>query len=401
MRTAPLAIFALVAAAVACGGDDGVTVDAAPSQQHIAGTISYEDRPQMIFNGRTILGNPTPKPARRIEVSVFSEGTGEALGQVTTDETGAYSIDYLGASDDTFHIAAIAESKDPLHPMKVIKTSADNGPTHAFGGAAFEAGTATVDLLITDASKEAEAFNVFDTLQLGFDKLNSAFSQMAPIPLTVRWFPGNDPGTTHYVDAIHLIDLEGFTSDDDGFDDDVMLHEFGHYVAATQSRDDSPGGSHNGGAADARLAWSEGWATYWEMFVSNEPLYIDTSASGGFFDNSDAEVDKANPAGALNQDVTEGMVTEILWDLGDSDAGVGIADDDAYAGDHLTNVLVLKDYLKTATLRNVGKQGVDLVDFLDGWFIANGLTDCAAVKTIVTTTHAFPYDYAGPGGTCP
>ena len=56
---------------------------------------------------------------------------------------------------------------------------------------------------------------------------------------------------------------------------------------------------------------------------------------------------------------------------------------------------------KITQLRAIGTAGVDLVDFLDGWFKLAGLTSCAGVRDIVTTKRNFPYDYAGPGGPCP
>ena len=45
--------------------------------------------------------------------------------------------------------------------------------------------------------------------------------------------------------------------------------------------------------------------------------------------------------------------------------------------------------------------GVDLVDWLDGWFQTYDLGECAALRSIVTARREFPYDFAGPGGACP
>jgi hypothetical protein len=58
-------------------------------------------------------------------------------------------------------------------------------------------------------------------------------------------------------------------------------------------------------------------------------------------------------------------------------------------------------YLRTAALRAAGEAGVDLVDFLDGFFVTDGLAHCAEVRQIVVTSHAFPYDFGGPAGACP
>ena len=95
------------------------------------------------------------------------------------------------------------------------------------------------------------------------------------------------------------------------------------------------------------------------------------------------------------------MVSQILWDLGDTTSKNGADDDQLSNGDHKRVNKIQASYLASAALRNVGTQGVDVVDFLDGWFVKQGLTSCSAVRDIVTGKRLFPYDYAGPGGACP
>ncbi|WII70806.1 hypothetical protein QJS83_10075 [Bdellovibrio sp. 22V] len=58
------------------------------------------------------------------------------------------------------------------------------------------------------------------------------------------------------------------TSDTDHFDDSVILHEYGHFLEDVYGNSESPGGSHNGNfVIDPRLAWSEGWANYFQGAV--------------------------------------------------------------------------------------------------------------------------------------
>jgi hypothetical protein len=68
-------------------------------------------------------------------------------------------------------------------------------------------------------------------------------------------------------------------SDTDHFDDSVVLHEYGHFLEAHYGHSDSPGGSHNGDfIIDPRLAWSEGWANYFQGAVLDSVVY--TSGTG-------------------------------------------------------------------------------------------------------------------------
>lgn len=92
------------------------------------------------------------------------------------------------------------------------------------------------------------------------------------------------------------------------------------------------------------------------------------------------------------------MITEILWDMSDAPSG----DDDTVAGTH-AQVMALETFMRSASLRACTncKTGVDLVDALDAWFIQNGLSSCAGMRSIVNVTHTFPYDYGSSAGTCP
>lgn len=58
------------------------------------------------------------------------------------------------------------------------------------------------------------------------------------------------------------------TSDTDHFDDSVILHEYAHFLEDHYGNTGSPGGSHDGNfIIDPRLAWSEGWANYFQAAV--------------------------------------------------------------------------------------------------------------------------------------
>ena len=368
----------------ACGGDSGP-----PS---LSGLVSYEDRAQQ-SNGRL---DTTVQllPARGVSLSLINDADGAVLTTVLTGDDGRYEIKFvepLVEPEGPVHLLAAAMNDSPERPIQVVRR---NTQVHGFGGEAFMYDGADVDLVITEASGEAEAFDVFDMAVLSHDVVRTRLA-LDPAPITLIWEKGSTDGTYYSGDSrVHLL---GSTNDDDGYDDTVILHEIGHFIEDTVGRSDSPGGGHNGAPTDPNLGWSEGFATYWAMSVEDKPFYGDSNAGGGFGYNSDTSVTRAQAGGALGQDVSENMVTEVLWDLGDG----GDGDDDPFNGTQLPVQQVQPMYLRTAALRSAGEPGVDLVDFLDGFLQVDGLSHCAAVRQIVNTTHSFPYDYGGPAGPCP
>lgn len=375
---------AALAAVAACGGSSG--------PPNLTGVVSYENRAQLP-TGR-LAAELTILPARAVTISLINEADGAVITTVTTDDDGRYNIDFVDPLVEPtapVHLLAAAMNMSPERPIQVVNQARQ---VHGFGGPAFDYDGKDVDLLIPEASG-AEAFNVFDMAVMSMDATFDGLG-VTPTPLTAIWAVGSNDGT--YYSGDNTIHLLGSSNDDDGYDDTVILHEIGHFFEDTVGRSDSPGGGHDGSPTDPNLAWSEGFATYWAMAVKDEPFYGDSNAGGGFGYNSETEVTRApQPTGAIGQDVGEGFVTEILWDIADSPSG----DDDGLSGDQIKVQKVQPMYLRTAALRNVGEPGVDMVDFLDGFFMADGLSHCAAVREIVVTTHGFPYDFAGPAGACP
>ena len=389
MRRAWLVAISVVAA---CGGGDDPPVDAGnigvPGTFTVSGVVRYEDRAPQNDGS---LGPITAVPARAVSVAVIAEDDSTTLAMGVTDDAGAYTLTFDGTSGELVHVLAVASSTDPLRPVQVRR--ADNSQLHGFGGETVGADNLTHDVLISVQSGAAGAFNIYDQLLLVMDRLRVVHNTQMPIPLAAFWHQGNADGTYYVPGEMYLL---GEASDDDGFDDTVILHEAGHYIEDAYGRSDSPGGPHGGEPVDARLAWSEGFATYFALAMRDAPVYMDSNAGGGWSYNADTSRTTANPNGPLTQKVSEDMVSEILWDMGDA----GASDDDTLAGAH-DPVLEVQNYVKTATLRNAGVGGMDLVDALDGWFVTEGLGSCAAMRTIVNTTHTFPYDYGGPAGVCP
>ncbi len=375
-----------------CGYADAATGYAcvAPGAAFVVtGTVSYEDRPPLTSGA---LGALAPAVARGTEVAVVLDQGGTVLATAHTSDDGSYTLRYDAAPGAMVHVMVTARSTVALRPIRVNRTQTQ---VHAFGGPSFAATASAVqDLLVTEASGLAQAWNILDQAVAAMDLLRLELG-LTPVQLTARWARGSNTGTYYSGGTIYML---GSNSDDDGYDDTVILHEIGHFVEDRLGRSDSPGGSHDGSPTDPNLAWSEGFATYFAMAVRRRPHYMDSNAGGGWGYDADTSVTAAPTGTTIGGDVSEDMVSEILWDVGDGGSG---DDDPVTSATHVDVLRVGTTYLRTATLRAIGESGADLVDFLDGWFVGDGLGTCAGVRDIVTTRRRFPYDYAGPAGACP
>src|SRR5436190_23412472 len=85
--------------------------------------------------------------------------------------------------------------------------------------------------------------------------------------LTVDW-EARCPYGAYFDRVPNAVFFLGLSSDPDEFDDDIILHEMGHWVAFNFSRDDTLGGDHViVDQLDPRTSWSEGLAHYWSAAV--------------------------------------------------------------------------------------------------------------------------------------
>lgn len=354
------------------------------------GVVRYEDR----VPGPGGLGPRLPAPARGVAVAVIADADGAVLAAAVTSDDGSYMLRYDAPAGAQVHVLAATTSHLAARPVRVIRP---DGLVHGFAGPSFAAASTVHDLLVTDFSGLAPAFNVFDQLVVGMDFVTANLGVAAPEPLFAQWIRGTTDGT-YYWDAPNGMFLLGEPADDDGYDDAVILHEMGHYIEDAYGRSHSDGGPHDGTPTDPRLAWSEGFASYFSLAVRGDSIYVDTNAGGAgiWIDYDETVTMTPVPTGPMTQNVSEDMVAEILWDAADGPAG----DDDALVAGHAAVLAVETGYLRSSSGPR-GVIGVDLVDWLDGWFVLHDLGACAGLKGIVTTARKFPYDWAGPGGTCP
>ena len=302
---------------------------AAQSTITVTGKVFYEDR---TYTAAGFTGALVNRPVRQAEIDLMNSAGDTILGSGITDENGAYSLSFFGFHQDA-RVRISSQRMDGTGKMRIaVLDRPSANAVYAVQGPVLNTMTKPVfdDLVVTKAGFGG-AFNIFDCAVKSFQYLASieaSLSDPAPV-LTIYWEPGSTNGT-YFDGSVPAIFLLGKTSDPDEYDDDIILHEIGHWVAVNFSKDDTPGGAHAiTDLLDPRLSWSEGWAHYWSAVVrvySNANVFageyvpylqVDNFLSGGQPDNGVFDLEGPSfPTFTLTAR-NEVAVAAILWDLAD------------------------------------------------------------------------------------
>jgi hypothetical protein len=218
----------------------------------VQGLLQWEDR------------NGGRHPIRNAVVRVFNEAGTQQLGEGSSGGDGRYSIPVTATGRVFIRVYAMG-------PAGQVGPSA-TGSAHWIRSGLHDVG-ATIDLTAREGEGDNHnAFSVYDALTSASAYVGSVHG--APLPPITTVFPA--PGSFFDGQALHLLLL-------DRWDHDVLWHEYGHYVQQRLGTSASPGGQHAvherlgecpreqvgasclAGDAALRLAWSEGWASYFAV----------------------------------------------------------------------------------------------------------------------------------------
>lgn len=290
-----------------------------------SGQVRYENK---TYTASGFTGSTEFLVVRQAQVEVV-DTTNTVLGSGVTDNSGNYSISVPNQGVKNVFLRVYARNTSSPFNVTVKNSTSENQIYTAVSGTV-SADTDSSFTLSTDiniTSGVAPVFNIFDCAVWAFQYFSDQYTKAGlALPsvaaLTVYWKTGSTG--TFFDPASNSIFLLGFTSDPDEYDDDIILHEVGHYMAVNYSKDDSPGGQHSiTDKLDARLAWSEGWAHYFSCVVrkfAGSVLYpspqaiVDNTASGaGFF-----EIETPSLSNLTTMATNEVACTAVLWDIVDA-----------------------------------------------------------------------------------
>jgi len=345
-----------------------------------SGSFRYQDRE---FDDTGFTGNQPTLPIRyaTIEIRDLSVNGGQQLlATGSTDGSGNFSINVVDSSTKTRNIVARVISSSTAVPELFLSVTNVNGSTSPYAvtsiGFSHNNPNLNLNLGTTNALIGAggEVFNLYD---VGYNSLDYLRFLTGAYPtsgqaLAIRWEVFSGFAATNFLGAGVIR-----VGDPSAYNDTIVAHETGHYARDLYSATDSPGGVHHltNCNQDLRLAWEEGWATYFGQVVRkhfglpNPELYVKTTGASGagnldfYFD-----VEQESPF-TCDGAASEVTVYSTLWDIVDStstpDGTPGQEEIwDNMAGSDTAVWDVMRNYVRTATNRT-------LEDFWDGWFIGN------------------------------
>lgn len=343
-----------------------------------SGSVKYVDR---AYDQTGFTGDEPLLPVRFADIEVVDanlKGGRAVLATGATDAGGAFSLVISDSQtrDIYLRVVASSESTPDLHidvrdrDSRKYNNYAVATATHAGHGP-----STNLDLgeIIAGRGQGGEVFNIFDQMVRGIDYLESLDGTRpgADKALATIWGAGNGVGGSAYAVGDTAIVLR----DTAGYDDTVILHEMGHYITWEFASSSSPGGAHTFSSCDLdlRLAFAEGWVTYWGNSVlrhhdlpgSNVYMRSNGGAAGpgSLVRWADLEDDQQYHCAGSTSEVN---VFSVLWDITDSAATPDLSPglDDA----HDLMSLPDSEIWEVMTTQLAGKSNISFETFWDEWF---------------------------------
>ena len=296
-----------------------------PSEICVSGNVRWTDRD----------GGLHAVEGAVVQVRDAETGRDEVVDTTLTDPTGAFSVvidddDGDGTGRDVY-VRVLADG-----PAFTLDQHLDSAVTQDVAP-----GSAVVkDVTAGNVTDNNTAFSVHAALTVGGAEV--ALQNGALLGTVDVVFPSDG---SYYDGRLNLLRL-------DRWDWDVILHEYGHFVSDELGIDRNPGGSHGdenlsdryGKDRGIRLAWGEGWPTYFAVSTLHERagvLGVPDAGDTRYQDTEDADIDSDLEATHTRGEDNEITVTAILWDLYDDvddnrdqlALGVGAVWDTLDAGD--------------------------------------------------------------------
>lgn len=272
----------------------------------VTGRVMYVDIPITPTLGAL---PPSPLPARQVLIKVMEYDPiwDDYEGSTRTDDDGYFSF-HISNNDDGW-FGGDKETYLKIYPNTpgayvTDRTGIDEDYVVITDD---HSGGSDIDFGTLFPSNFNPMFNISDVL---LDAQRYASQYHPGIgKVKVQYEPGYGEDTSFWDRFWEEVTM----ADDDGYDDTVIIHEYGHAMAHRYSCDESEGGDHNVYKHySEELAYSEGWASYLSSAVRNNSWYLDWN-----FDVYTWSVNLDWETWSVTGNTNEGAVVAALWDLHD------------------------------------------------------------------------------------
>jgi hypothetical protein len=392
----------------------------------LKGNIQYEFR--LPNESRTGMGPKQTDGAFYMLIAAWKGD--EFVGSTISDPEGNFDIAMsLPAGNDTvvyaFPMSFNYEGTQPLsavaHPVPGDEEN-DTSPAYWFfqyKGAVGENAAELGPWTVTE-EEGSGAIWVFQWLEFGYRRMYEMYPDRPQMSVVTFWEPGVkfscgacfhppglgsprvDLGGGQYDHYDTRFSFTGTAGTPKHWQRSSIGHEFGHYVMSNYSISPNEGGPH-GLSDESRpgLAYSEGWATFFGQRNMSEPdpeylenIYFSVAGDTYWWYDLDkvatsSGIPKGNPDGPLDQDISEAIVTSMMWNLWAPP--VGNLPHKNLGDKPLFDALTAPRTRSTAL--NRGYQRVDYVDYADG-FTCNFAEHAPQVDE-VSLLVGHPYKSAG------
>lgn len=327
------------------GGSSNPSFKAAPeycsSPTVYSPSVTVESRAQFTFRNVTVLGLTSESAAQDIKYAevIVTDSSGNAIQCGETDAQGLISVE-LPKEAGTFTLAVRSRANNSFYKVSVLNSPYESEPYEikvSFTLDGTENTPQSITLPVARATTSGVlggAFNILEQVYKAnnFLKTNTTCVDcetytVAP-HVDVYWAPGVNPysylgqpdsGVSFYYPVTNSTLKKGLyilgglygdynCTDTDHFDNSIVLHEYGHFLEDSVMNSDSPGGAHNGNfIIDPRLAFSEGWANYFQEAVLKTGYYRDTVGNSSCTDGGTALIINYNMESAPSSSTQDGM----------------------------------------------------------------------------------------------
>lgn len=343
-----------------------IVVEGEGFRAEASGTLAYQDR---VFSPTGFTGELVDTPVANVRLEVVRTLDGAVVGDGVSGEGGAFSVPFFAQDAEEYVVRAVSVGTVDGFRVEVRDRTGESA-LYAVESEAFTGAPAITGLTLLGAADDGigGALNIVDETNRGFAFVARYSDERSP-PLSYFWQSGQSYSCgSCYSD--NTIRLGGQLEDPDEYDDDIILHEFSHYMVHHYSADSSPGGSHRDRLVNPYLAYGEGLAYFLSSAIREDPTMTDNFlGEARFIDYEEVTIggeDLDDFYGTVNGRVDgsqrEEMPAAIIWDVWD-----GPNPDEPWdtieLGDRTIELLF--EYFHDGMPVDVGVRGIELADFVN------------------------------------